>query len=558
MKRNLLELTGITYDVLIIGGGIYGASVARDAVLRGLSVALVEKADFASATSANSQKVIHGGLRYLQHADFKRMRQSIHERSALMRIAPHLIHPLPVMIPTWGHWTRGKELLALVLMVNDVVSFDRNRGQNDPQKQIPRGRLISRKEVLQLLPTLHAQGVTGGAIFYDSQVYNSERMVLSVLRSAQKAGATVANYVEVTNFIQSGTRVAGAKATDRLNHEQLDIRARIVVNAAGPWVCHVTGLLNRKFRHSVFLAKAMNIVANRLLIPECAVGLPGSFRFKDDDAVLDRGFRFFFIVPWRRHSLIGTAYARYEGNPSDFRITENDIRDFINEVNKAYPAASLKRKDVSFFYGGLLPMDKSDTNDVRLSKKYQIVDHKLRDGVEGLVSIVGVKYTTARHVAENAVDLVFKKLAKKPPRCLTAETPVHGGQIERFDDYVARELEKRVCGLDDRIIRQLVCNYGSEYPQVLKYLEEDSAWTQRIDSTSQVIKAEVIHAIREEMAQKLADVVFRRTELGSAGNPGEKALKNCADVMAKELNWNEEKTQTELAEVRAAFAPRIS
>ena len=205
MERDPSKLQRNKYDLLVIGGGIYGACVTWDAALRGLSVALVEKGDFASATSANSLKIIHGGLRYLQHGDFKRMRESIRERRTLMEIAPHLVHPLPVLIPTFGHGMQGREVLSLALMINDLIGFDRNR-LDDPEKHICRGRVISRRECLELLPGIHKKDLTGGAIFHDAQVYNSERLVLSFIRSAEKAGAELANYVEVTGFIQNSSR----------------------------------------------------------------------------------------------------------------------------------------------------------------------------------------------------------------------------------------------------------------------------------------------------------------------------------------------------------------
>lgn len=557
MKRALIELTRNVYDLLIIGGGIYGAWVARDAALRGLSVVLVEKSDFAAATSANSQKIVHGGFRYLQHADVKRMRQSLCERSTLMRIAPHLVHPLPVLIPTFGHGMRGKEVLALALMVNDLVGVDRNYLLDDSQKHIPRGYVISREEVLQLLPGIYQQNLTGGAIFYDAQVYNTERMLLSILRSAEKSGATLANYVEVTGFLQSGNRVIGVKARDVFTGEVLDIQAKIVVNAAGPWVDDVLQLLDGDYQNrKVLLSKAISIVVKHQLIPKYAVGVSSPFRFQDDDTILDKGFRFLFIAPWRSYSLIGTAHTPYYGNPNDFSITEKDIQSFIDEVNKVYPASSLKWKDVSFFNGGLLPMDGSSNSGVRLTKKYRIWDHMQDQGVEGLISVVGVKYTTARNVAEKTLNVVFSKLGKQSPRCLTAVTPVYGGHIGRFNDflYLAQEIENKVWGLDTEVIRHLIYNYGSEYSQMFRYFEENPNWKQTVNNTSQVIKAEVVYGVREEMAQKLADVVFRRTELGAAGNPGETALKNCAAIMARELNWDQVRIQRELDEVRAVFS----
>jgi Glycerol-3-phosphate dehydrogenase len=556
MKRNLVELSRNTYDVLIIGGGIYGAWTAWDAALRGLSVALLEKGDFGSATSSNSLKVIHGGLRYLQHADFRRLRRSISERATLMRVAPHIVHPLPFLMPTYGHFMRGKEIMSFAFMVNDLVDFDRNK-HGDPEKHIPKGHVISRGECLRLFPGVNAEGLTGGAVWYDAQMYNSERMLLSILRSAESEGAILANYVEVTGFLQHGSRVTGVKARDELTKEELEIRAKVVVNTSGPWVDHILGFLNGSHRNpEILLSKTMNLVVKHQIIPRYAVGVSSRFKFRDKDAVLSKGSRLLFVVPWREFSLIGTTQALYEGSPNDFRITEKDIQDFLEEINEAYPPAALRREDVSFFHGGLLPMNSSDDSmdNVSLVKHYRIYDHTKDKGIDGLVSVIGVKYTEARDVAGKAVDLVFKKLGKKPPKCLTAVRPVYGGQIERFNDFLIHETEKESRELSGEVIRQLVYNYGSEYKQVLKYVGQAPELRQTVNETSQVIKAEVVHGVREEMSEKLADVVLRRTELGSAGNPGDDALKTCAAIMAKELDWDSARVQREIEEVKSVYS----
>lgn len=543
MKRDLNKLVETAYDLLIIGGGINGACAAWDAALRGLSVALIDKGDFGAATSANSLKIIHGGLRYLQQLDLHRMRQSIKERTILMRIAPHLVHPLPFLIPTYGHFMHGRELLSLALMINDLVGFDRNCLE-DPQKYIPRGRVISKNECLRLIPGVDERNLTGGAIWYDCQMYNSERLTLSFLLSAVKVGADVANYVEVTGFLKNANSVTGVTAKDVLTQEKLDIRAKVVVNTSGPWVNRVLGLLNGCCQdRRVLLSKAVNIVAPPI-IQKYAIGVASEYS------------RLFFITPWRNHSLIGTAYLPYHGALDDFKVTEKNIQDFIDQINVAYPAAALKREDVSFFHGGLLPMagEHNNTGDVELTKHYRIYDHKKGDGIDGLVTVVGVKYTECRDVARKAVDLVFRKLGKKPPKSLTAITPVHGGHIERFKDFMNQEIKKKPYNLTEEIVRHLVYNYGSEYPEVLKYIDESRDWGQALPSSSEVLKAEVVHGIREEMAQKLSDIIFRRTDLGSAGDPGDECLKTSAAIMAAELGWDKTRLQGELEEVKAVFS----
>jgi glycerol-3-phosphate dehydrogenase len=249
----------------------------------------------------------------------------------------------------------------------------------------------------------------------------------------------------------------------------------------------------------------------------------------------------------------------YNGDPDQLKATEKEIQDFLDEINQAYPKAELEMEDVFFVHVGLLPSLGvcKRTGSIQLSKQYQICDHQ-EEGANGLISVVGVKYTTARHVAEKAVDLVFGKLGKRPPNSATAVTPLHGGQIEQFDAFLTREIRRRPDGLSAEDIPHLVYNYGSAYQHVLKYLDADPGSAQRITGTSSLIKAEVLYGIREEMAQKLADIIFRRTELGSAGYPGDESINACALAMAREFGWDEGRVQREIIEVREAFPSAAS
>lgn len=546
MNRNLAQLSDRIYDLIIIGGGIYGACVAWEASLRGLSVALVEKADFGSATSANSLKIVHGGLRYLQHADFKRMRESIQERKTLMRIAPHLVHPLPIVIPTYGHGIKGREALGLAMKINDIISCDRNSNL-DSQKHIPNGRLVSPDRCQQLLPDIPTRGLTGGAIFHDAQVYNSERLTLAMIRSAQQAGATVANYVRVTGFRQTGNCITGVKAEDTLTGDLFEIRAAMVVNTCGAWINNVLNLLEKSPQPKTLFAKAMNLVIDRPLFGAYAAGISGS-------QAANQPKRFLFIAPWRGKSMIGTYYAPYDGDSENFQITEADIQQFLDRINDVYPPANLTRNDVSFVHGGLLPRTSINlqTGEPVLAKHYQIEDYA-RVGLSGLISVVGVKYTTARDVAQKTVDRIFRLWGVKPPSSKSATTPVYGGEIDKFQAFLDDSIKNYADEFSLETIHRLVYNYGSAYPDVLRYLEENSYSLSTDTQSLAVLKAEVIYAVREEMAQKLSDVVFRRTELGSAGYPGDRYLQLCAEIMSTELGWSRTRIQQELQEVNDVY-----
>lgn len=563
MKRDPAQLARNEYDLVVIGGGIYGACVAWDASLRGLTVALVDKRDFGHATSANSLKIIHGGLRYLQDANLKLMRTMASERATWMRIAPHLVHPLPCLMPTHKKLNRNKVTMAVALAANDLVSYDRNR-RMDLQKHLPNGRIVSRDECLQSLPGIATDGITGGAIWYDAQVYNSERLLLAIILSAVEAGAEVANYVEVTGFLRCEKGVGGVKARDVLTGQEFGIRGKIVVNCAGAWIDAVLGFLDGCSPAPKFhLSKAMNLVTRQILSPY-AVGVPSNCTSQDQagtpEGISDnrtRRSRMLFIVPWHQYSLIGTAHARFAGLPQDYRVTEEAIQDFIREINTAYPGAALTREDVYHVHWGFLPTTEPNgrqSDEVNLVREGQLHDHEVEDSIAGLITVVGVKYTTARNLAQTAVDLAVQKLGRKTQPCRTHKTPVYGGQIERFDHFLAQALEKRSRGLRPGIIKHLIYNYGSEYAQVLKYLDENPAWGQTVTDASPVIKAEVIRAGREEMVQTLSDVVQRRTELGATGLPDETCLRVCADLVASELGWDQSRREQELDDVRAGYA----
>lgn len=557
MERNLSQLGGTEFDVLIIGGGIYGVYTAWDAALRGLTVAIIEKSDFGSATSSNSLKIIHGGLRYLQHADFKRMRESITERTTLMRIAPHLVHPLPCVMPTYGHSIKGKEVMAIALMINDFVGFDRNSGL-PPEKHLPRGKVISKNECLAIIPGLKRAGLSGGALWYDCQVHNSERMLLSILHAAVAAGSVAANYVEMVGFLRNKDRVIGVKAKDTLSGEDVEILSKLVVNCSGPWINQILSSLNGYQAQTHFkMSAAMNLVVKKKIFNKYAVGLWSKSEFKDKDAVISKGSRLYFITPWKNYSLIGTTHAHYKGEPSQFKITEKDIQEFVDDVKHSYPAAGLRREDVSFYYGGLLPVDDSQTEsaDVQLLKSYQIIDHKLANGLDGLISVVSVKYTTARFVAQKAVDYVFKKLGSRPAKCKTNTTPIIGGDMENFEKFLAAEKTNVKEGLSPDRIEHLVRNYGTQYERVLRYGLARPELFEVLNGSFPVLKAEIVYAVQEEMACNLVDVIRRRTELGAAECPDELTLAACAQLMAEERGWSELETRNQIKQTQAIYQP---
>jgi glycerol-3-phosphate dehydrogenase len=473
------------------------------------------------------------------------MRISIRERTNFMAMAPHLVHPLPVLIPTYGHGKRGRELMALALGMHDLVGFDRNR-LNDPQKRLPASRVVSREECQRLCPGIDQRGLTGAAVLYDSQMYSSERMLVSILRSAAEAGAGLSNYTEVTGFLADENGVKGVRARDLLGDRELDIRARLVVNTAGPWASQLGGLMDTRWANPrLDLSKAFNLVVNRQLVPRYSFGVYSRGSHSSDSGRGDSGrgdsdhrehqgraaihqeantgqaSRIFFVTPWHGGSLIGTEHLPYRGEPDNFQVTEEEIHRFIDDFNAAYAPANLGRQDVSAVYGGMLPADGYDGNQVRLTKSYRIRDHGREGGPQGLVSAVGVKFTESRYVAEKVVDLLFRKLGQRVPPCQIPNTPVYGGDIGGFETFLNYQRNRGLKGLSPGAIERLVHLYGKAYPEVLEYLDAPQSEAPGSDAAEylRVLRAEVAHAVHREMAQKLSDVVFRRAAPGNERAP---------------------------------------
>ncbi len=544
MKRNLERLVNQTFDVLVIGGGIHGAITAWDATLRGLSVALIERGDFGSGTSQNSLKIIHGGLRYLQDGNLSRIRTMARERTTWMKIAPHLIHPLTCLIPTTQKISGSRLALGVALKANDLLSFDRNH-LVDPEKNLLDGMIVSQRELSRILPGYDASTSTGGAVWYDAQIYNSERLLLEFIISAVDAGAEVANYVEAISFLQQDNRIIGVRAKDLQTGEIFDIQSRLVMNCAGAWLdC----LLEKAALHSEYATSvAMNVIVNQVW-SEVAVGLTSQ-------PVNGKPPQVLFIVPWRNKSMIGTCHIPWREAPHKFKLNEAMIQEFIDQINSAHPPTKLSLEDVRHVTWGFLPVNNTDANKqpVRLTRDGVVIDHQKKDGVSGLISILGVKYTTARVVAEQAMDLAVNQLGMKTRKCQTHMTQVTGGKIEDFRAFLRKAQLKVPRGINERFTEHLVYTYGSEYEKLMECVLRQRDLARRIDPPLPVTVAEVDHAVHHEMALTLADVIGRRTELGSTGLPSMETLQKCAILMGHKLQWTPERQQQEIDLVIQAY-----
>jgi len=554
MKRDLSALTRKKYDVLVVGCGAYGAFAAREAALRGLSVAVIDRKDFCGATSANSLKIIHGGLRYLQQFDVARLLESARERRNLMRIAPHLVHPLPCAMPTRGYMMRSKPVLFLGMLLNDFLTGDRNQ-YADPGKIIPAGRVVSRSEFQRLVPGLDDRRFTGAAVWHDAYAYNTERLVVIAVKDAVRYGADAANYLEAVKFHREGRRVTGVVARDAFTGREITINAELVINNTGPWTNETLSLLGEDVQMPVpGLALELNFVLKRRLLDRHAVGLSG-YRQNDGKE------RLLFFVPWHGVTMAGTYCRLHAGRMDRVQVMDQDIRTFLEDLNSAFPSAKLTRDDILRVHSGVLPIEEGSNlwPEPEPLKHFIMVDHSREDGIDGLFTVVGVKYTTARDVAEKTIDRVLRKLGK--PRGTASESsvlPLPGGDISDLQRFISESRDVAPKVLSEATMTNLLYTYGTEHAGILELGKTDSALLKSVGGQSNTIAAEVVYAVREEMAQTLSDVVFGRTDLGALGVPGDQVLKGCAEIMARECGWDKQKFENEITELKQLFPRQVS
>ena len=544
MQRHPTSLAAGEYDVLVVGGGAAGAAVAREAVLRGLSTALIERDDFGGGTSAHCFKVVHGGIRYLQHLDVSRMRASCGERAALLTLAPHLVAPLPFAIPTYGHGRSGRWLLRTGMRLYDALTADCNRTVADESRRIGRTRFISPAELTAAFPQLPRPGLTGAAVFEDGQMYNPPRLVLAFIAAASELGADVANYVEAERLLRAGDAVIGVQARDRLSEERFEIRARVVINAAGPWA---EGLLQDPAtpeRRGTYSRDACFVIG-RAPASELALAVQG--RTRDHDALLARSARHLFLVPWRDVTLVGVWHRVVPRDPDSVALSTQELAQYLGEINAAHPGLNLEMREVRMAGFGLVPFGEAARQregELSFGKQSRLIDHRTH-GLGGLVSALSVRYTVARRDAVAALDMACAQLAKRVrPAEESATRPLPGGDIAHFPRFVSELADTAAQRVPARTLHALARNYGTCARQVLALAERDPS-LRRTVADSHVLRAEVAYAVRMEMAQQLCDVLFRRTELGTAGHPTAAAIDEVLELMRQECRWSAQRTHTE-------------
>jgi glycerol-3-phosphate dehydrogenase len=488
MQRNLPALTAGTFDLLILGGGITGAGVALDAALRGFRVALIDKGDFASGTSSASSKLIHGGLRYLEHGDFRLVREALQERRLLLRNAPHLVRPLRFVLPYYQgarvppwKWRAG------------LVLYDLLAGRDT----LRRSRPLELRRLQREFPSLTRTGLRGGAEYHDAQM-DDARLCLEVLRSAAAHGACLANYVEAVAFERSGGQITGVRAVDRVRGAEVVIRARVVLNATGPWVDAVRRLAGEDDTPCLQPTKGVHLVVHNL-------GLAAAFLLLHPD-----DGRVFFVLPWFGKTLVGTTDTATEESPDELTVTAADI-DYLLRGHNHYFCTPLSEKDVLSTFVGLRPLIQQRPDEPSARTR----EFRLSTSSAGLLTVAGGKYTTYRHMAEVITDEVAARLGRRR-RCLTRHFPLDGTPPGPWDTFARDETARLAArySLAPAAAAHLVHRYGRRAAEVAAYLDADRLLARPVVEGEPDLQVEFVYQRDQEMALFPDDHLLRRTRLG--------------------------------------------
>jgi glycerol-3-phosphate dehydrogenase len=530
-KENIEVMRDQLFDLVVIGGGITGAAIARDAILRGFKVALLEKGDFASGTSSRSSKLVHGGLRYLRHMKFGLVFGALRERWILMRNAPRLVKPLTFLIPVYKDAKTGKLTLSMGLWLYDILALFRTptfHGWLSPEK------------AMELEPKLR-KGKLAGAGLYADCATDDARLVLALIKDAWSRGVLVANYAKVAGFEKNGGKIVGVRALDLITGAEFSVRGKVTVNATGPWSDSLRRLDDPSSEPRLRPAKGVHIIVPRE-------------RLGNRQAVViesPRDGRNMFVIPWGNLSLVGTTDTDYEDDLDHVGASEEDIQYLLEALNQTFPESRITNEDIISLYASVRPL----AAELGVSEDAVSRDQLIFESGSGLVSIIGGKLTTHRTMAKALVDHVSVRLAGE--FATPAKAPC---ETDRFAlDYQRNELKQAVKGLmqksgfDAEIAGHLVEAYGPGAMKVLEITEEKTSLASRITTETPYLLAEVVYAVRYEMAMKLIDFMLRRTQLAyRLKDHGGSIVLNVSALMAKELAWSAETLAEELIEFENA------
>jgi glycerol-3-phosphate dehydrogenase len=542
-EDSIAALRSDEFDVVVIGGGITGAGVALDAATRGYSVALVEKADYASGTSSRSSKLVHGGLRYLQQFDLGLVREALLERQLMVKLAPHLVRPLPLIIAAFDE-ARLDRKLGIGLNMYDVLSMDRRRGRRRARSDDAaaadwspeRHRTIPGEEVVEHLPALAGREPTSGYLFYDCQT-DDVRLVLTVLGEAIRFGAVCANRLETIELLEDDGRATGVRVRDAEGGEELDVRAANVVNATGVWADRIRP---EELHDEAEVPTIRPSRGTHLLLH------PDELPLRSGAIVPAGGGRTIFALPWLGRTLIGTTDNDYEGDIDHVHPSDDDVEYLLDAVNEFF-GSEIARGDLAGAYAGVRPLISSGDpkKSVDISRKAELYETS-----SGMITITGGKLTTWRRMAKVAVDRLVEREARDAP-CRTHEIPLG----EPADPETLPAVE----GVDDDSRAALAARYGHAADDVLALAAERPELAERILPGLPDLLAEAVFAARREQAIAVGDVLLRRTRLGllagrELAEAGCDAPARVAQALAGELGWDEDRAEREAERFREEAA----
>lgn len=528
----LTAMTSEPVDLLVIGGGITGAAIARDASLRGIRTAVIDKGDFGGGTSSHSSRLIHGGLRYLEHRDFRLVFEASRERRTLLRIAPHLVRPLPFLFPAYRGARVPPWKLRAGLWLYDLLAMFRN---------VHAHRWLGRQAARRAEPGLREKDLRGAGLYYDAQT-DDARLCLATMRSAAQTGALVANYVEATSLLTPDGRIGGAAVRDVVTGDRHQVRALTVVNATGPWVDGLRRLDDPAAAPLMRLTKGVHVV-----VPRARIGNNNAITLTSP---IDG--RVMFILPWGDLSYIGTTDTDDAVSPEAVRATYDDVIYLLRSANAFFPQARLGPPDVLSTWAGLRPLlaPPKDVTTAEVSREHRVVE-----SASGLITIAGGKLTTNRVMGRDVVDVVARRLhdadgRPAAPAPATDRLPLPGGDVADLEVLVE---SARARDVTESTAQHLVWSYGGESAAVLNLVDRDRGLGRAIVAGRPEIWAEVVHAVEREMALRLADVLIRRLHLfyEDAGH-GASVAPPVARRMGELLGWDQARETEEIADYLSA------
>ena len=531
MNSRPWPLEDAEYDVVVIGGGMAGAGVARDLALRGVSTALIEQGDFASATTSQSSKLIHGGLRYLELYDFSLVRESLRERETLRGLAPHLVRPLPFLVPIYRDSSRSLIKVRIGLKLYDWLAPGRDR---------ERYRVLPAVDVLSLEPALRASDLRGAGYYFDDLLVYPERLCLENVLSACRLGARAFNYAQVAEIVRDAKgRITGVRARDLLTGRVATLGASIVVNATGPWVDQLRELARVKERGPRILRRTKGIHCLLPKLTERAI-----YHSTGDD-------RMIFVIPWREFSLIGATDSEFDGDMDRLHATAEEVNYLLDEVYKVLPDPRVSAKEVLYTYAGVRPLSyEKGKRASDVSRAHKVVTEERGR----FLSITGTKLTCFRSLAAALGDQVMRTLGRSGPgRSDRVALDGTDDEVARVEAHAWLDVsgEAAATGLRPETLETLLTTYGRGWSRVIDLAGKVAGGTEALCPSNPDVVAQLHRAVQDEMAVSLQDVLLRRTGIGTSRCQGQDCAESIGQRMAQLLGWTPRRLDAELDAYRA-------